>query len=391
MSDSQNAAGIIARELQIKPEQAVATIELLDEGATVPFIARYRKEKTGSLDEIQILGIRDKINLLRELYSRRDAILKSLTERQLLTPELQEKIFQAETMQKLEDLYLPYRPKRRTRAMIAKEKGLEPLADDILKQDPVFDPVATATQYIDAEKELLTVDDVLSGARDIIAEWISEHEKVRERMRQFYWETGLFKSSVVEGKELEAQKYRDYFEWEEPLKTAPSHRVLAMRRGEKEEFLNLKVVVDRDQAIDIVGNLLIINESACAAQVKLAMEDGYKRLLSSSMETEMRLETKKKAEAAAITIFSENLRELLLAAPLGEKRIMAVDPGFRTGCKIVCLNAQGKYLASKTIYPHSGAHQAKKLPEMFLRYSRSMRLRRSLLEMGQRGVRQKRF
>ena len=366
MDDADKAVGIIAKELKIRPDQVVSTIEMLDEGATVPFIARYRKERTGSLDEIQILSIRDRILQLRDLYSRRDAILKSLIDRQLLTPDLQEKIISAETMSKLEDLYLPFKPKRRTRAMIAKEKGLEPFALDIFNQDLEFDPENEALKYIDPEKELLTGEDVLAGARDIMAEWISENEHVRERIRNFFFERGQFKCSVVEGKEQEGQKYRDYFDWEESLRSAPSHRILAMRRGEKEGFINLKVLVDRDSALDIIQSIVLKNDSPSATHVKLALEDGYKRLLSASMETEVRLQTKKRAEEEAIKIFSENLRELLLASPLGEKRLMAIDPGFRTGCKVACLNAQGKFIASKTIYPHSGAAQAAEASRMIL-------------------------
>lgn len=347
----------LATEFAIAEKQVTATVNLLDEGATVPFISRYRKEMTGSLDEVQVAGIRDRIQQLRELDKRREAILNSLTEMGKLTPELQAQIEAAETMVLLEDIYLPYRPKRKTRASIAREKGLQPLADLLLAQNK-FDVEAEAEKYISEEKGVASLEEALGGARDIIAEHISEDAAVRTKMRELFLEKGSFKSRVITGKETEGIKYKDYFEWEEPVKSAPSHRILAMRRGEKEEILFLDVLPPEDEAIDQVEKAFITGNNQAADQVKQAITDGYKRLLRPSMETEVRLLTKKKADEEAIRVFAENARQLLLAAPLGQKRTMAIDPGFRTGCKVVCLDEQGKLLEYTAIFPHTGAGQA---------------------------------
>ena len=340
----------IAQEIGLTPKQVQATSDLLNEGATVPFIARYRKEATGSLDEVAITAVRDRLNQLMELDKRREAILKSLEERGQLTDELKERILSAETMVVLEDIYLPYRPKRRTRATVAREKGLEPLAQRIFAQDDM-DPLAEAAAFVDPEKGVDSVEDALAGARDIIAEWVNEDQTARARMRDFYSSKAVFKSKIIPEKEAEGTKYKDYFDWEEPVSRAPSHRILAMRRGEKEGFLILRVLAPEDEALEILGGLFVKGEGPASEQVRMAVHDSSKRLLSPSMETEIRLATKKRADEEAIRVFVENLRQLLLSPPLGQKNVLAVDPGFRTGCKVVCLDRQGKLLHTGTIYP----------------------------------------
>ncbi len=340
----------IAQELGFTPKQVQATTDLLNEGATIPFIARYRKEVTGSLDEVAITKIRDRLNQLMELDKRRETILKSLEERGQLTDELEEKILSAETMAVLEDIYLPYRPKRRTRAMIAKERGLEPLAQRLFAQNDI-DPLTEATAFVNSEKEVDSVEDALAGARDIIAEWVNEDQTARARMREFFSLKAVFKSKIISGKEAEGIKYKDYFDWQEPVNTAPSHRILAVRRGENEDFLTLRVLPPEDEALEILEGLFVKGEGPASQQVRMSVHDGYKRLLSPSMETEIRFETKKRADEEAIRVFVENVRQLLLAPPLGQKNILAIDPGFRTGCKVVCLDRQGKLLHTGTIYP----------------------------------------
>ena len=347
----------ISTELGITAQQVRATTALLEEGATVPFISRYRKEATGSLDEVQVAAIRDRLEQLKELDKRREAILKSIEEQGKLTPELKKAIDQAETMARLEDIYLPYKPKRKTKASVAKEKGLEPLATRIFAQHPV-DIQSEASKYLDAEKEVATVEEALQGARDIIAEWVSENAAVRGNLRTLFLKDGVFATRVIAGKEAEAAKYKDYFDWSEPIKTAPSHRVLAMRRGEKEGFLLLDALPEEGAAVSVLEREILTGGSnACVEQVKIAIKDAYKRLLKPSIETEIRLQTKKKADEEAIRVFAENLRQLLLGAPLGEKVVMAIDPGFRTGCKLVCLGAQGQLLHYETIYPHEPQRQ----------------------------------
>ena len=343
--------GKISNELQIDPRQIEATVGLLAEGATIPFIARYRKEATGSLDEVAVTNIRDRLSQLEELEKRRQAIFKSLTDQGKLTDELKEKIDQAETMPILEDIYLPFRPKRRTRATIAREKGLEPLAQKLFAQEDM-DPLTEASSFIDIEKDVESTEDALSGARDIIAEWINEDQEARAMMRSYFSEKGVFISKLFQDKETEAAKYRDYFDWQEPVASAPSHRILAMRRGEKEGLLNLWVAPrDEEEALALLEARFVKGDSAASDQVKMAAQDCYKRLLSHSMETEIRLETKKRADDVAIRVFGNNVRQLLLAPPLGQKRVMGIDPGFRTGCKLVCLDPQGKLIHFDTIYP----------------------------------------
>ena len=340
----------IAAELAIGKAQVAATAGLLADGGTVPFIARYRKEATGLLDEVAIMAIRDRLDQLAELDKRREAILKSLAERELLTEELQGKIAAAATLGILEDIFLPYRPKRRTRATVAREKGLEPLAKRLFDQEE-FDPLQEAEGFIDPEKGVPTVEEALAGARDIMAEWVNEHEQARAGMRELFLAKGVFHTQVLPGKETEGSRYRDYFAWEEPAAKVPSHRILAMRRGEKEEFLSLRVLPPEAEALILLTDLFVRGDGAVSAQVRLAVEDSYRRLLSGAMETEIRLTTKKRADAEAIRVFGDNLRQLLLAPPLGQKRLLAIDPGFRTGCKTVCLDAQGKLLHHATIFP----------------------------------------
>jgi uncharacterized protein len=355
----------IAGELNISTRQAEATIALLDEGSTVPFISRYRKEMTGSLDEVAITAIRDRINQLRELDKRRESILASMKEMGKLTEELEAQINEAETMSKLEDIYLPYKPKRRTRATIAKEKGLEPLADVIFGQSPETDMLTTVLTFIDEEKGVKTIEEALAGARDIIAEKISEDQIARGAMRQLFTESGRFKAKVIAGKEEEGQKYKDYFDIEENVSEAPSHRILAMRRAEKEGFISLEIAPDEELAIFRLNELFVKNENeACTEQVILAINDGYKRLLAPSMETEIRLMTKQKADEEAIKVFTDNVRQLLLASPLGEKRVLALDPGFRTGCKVVCLDQNGKLLHHDVIYPHEPQRKVKEAGDL---------------------------
>jgi uncharacterized protein len=346
----------ISTELDLKISQVDAVAVLLEDGATVPFIARYRKEATGSLDEVMVTAIRDRLQQLRELDQRRESILKSLTEQGHLTDELIESVMAAETLAILEDIYLPYRPKRRTRASIARERGLDPLAKLIFEQNGA-DPLQAAADFINPDKAVETIEDALAGARDIIAERVNEDQPARTKLRQLYFSRAVIHSRVSHGKETTGAKYRDYFDWQEPALTAPSHRILAMRRGEKEDILNLSIVPPEDEAIKILEDLFVKTDGEDSAQVKLAVHDSYKRLLSRSMETEIRLATKERADMEAIKVFSGNLRELLLASPLGSKRILAIDPGYRTGCKIVCLNRQGTVQHHDTIYPHTSQNQ----------------------------------
>jgi uncharacterized protein len=344
----------MATELGITPTQVTATVSLLDDGATVPFLARYRKEVTGGLDEVVITSIRDRVAQLRELDKRRTAILSSLEEQSKLTDELQSQIEDASTMTELEDLYLPYRPKRRTKAMIARERGLEPLAQSLWAQDPQMDVVTEAGKYLNAEKGVETVEHALTGAREIMAEWINEDHQARASMRGLYLEQGLFKTTGIRGKDVEGSKYRDYAEWEEPVATAPSHRVLAMRRGEQEGFLTFRIIVPEEAALGLLQRLFLKVSGTASAQVALAIQDCFTRLLSLSMETETRLLTKSRADQTAIDVFAQNIQQLLMASPLGQKAVLAIDPGFRTGCKVVCLDRQGMLKHTDLIYPHQG-------------------------------------
>lgn len=346
---------IIANELSISEKQVRTTIALLDEGATVPFISRYRKEMTGSLDEVQITAIRDRFQQLRDLDKRKEAVLKSINDQGKLTPALEQQILGTETMASLEDIYLPYKPKRKTRASVAREKGLQPLADLILAQES-GDFLALAESLVDAENGVKNTEDALAGARDIIAEIIAEDATVRAKSRAIFLEKGSFVSKVVPGKEEAAIKYKDYYDWSESLKDAPSHRVLAMRRGEKEELLYLDIAVNEEEILPRIESIFVKSGNTAAAQVKLALIDSYKRLLKPSMETEIRVLTRQKADEEAIKVFADNVRQLLLAAPLGQKRLLAIDPGFRTGCKTVVLDEQGQLKENTAIFPHTGAN-----------------------------------
>jgi protein Tex len=352
----------IAEEFVFTKERIRAVAALLEEGATVPFIARYRKEATGSLDEVAVAAIRDRLTQLQELDDRKLAVLKSLEQNNHLTDELRDQVLSAPTMAVLEDIYLPYKPKRRTKAMIAREKGLEPLALAIFGQTGI-DPEEAAGQYLDPEKGIDSIDDALSGARDIIAEMINENVEVRAAMRVFFAEKSVIDCRVAAGKEEEGIKYKDYYDWHEPVPTAPSHRLLAMRRGEAEDMLNLTIAPSEDEAVALLDRLAVTGEGPDSGQVALAVRDCYKRLLSRSMETEIRMTTKAKADEEAIRVFAQNLRELLMAPPLGAKRVMGIDPGFRTGCKVVCLDPQGKLLHHETVYPHTGEGQAREAGE----------------------------
>ena len=343
LANEKNLAQI-GQELEIPLSQVRATVLLLDEGSTVPFIARYRKEATGSLDEVAIIAIRDRLAQLRDLDARRAAILKSLTERNLLTPELEAKVLAAPSMSELEDVYLPYKPKRRTRAMMAREKGLEPLAQFILAQAPQGDPAQEAAQYLDSEKGVESVEDALAGARDIIAEMVNEDGEARAAMRALYQDKAVLRSRAITGQEEKGQKFKDYFDWSEPAASAAGHRILAIRRGEKEGHLIFRVEPEQEEALAILNRLFLKDPGPCTEQMELAVSDGFSRLLSRAMEIELRGAMRKRAEEEAVKVFAENLRELLMAAPLGPKRVLAIDPGFRTGCKVACLNRQGDLL-----------------------------------------------
>lgn len=352
MTDQNNQfAEMIARELNLQPWQVFNTIKLMEGGATIPFMARYRKEMTGSLDEVQLAAIRDRHLQLVELEKRREYILGSVQEQENLTPELEKQIREATTLTALEDLYLPYKPKRKTRATIAREKGLEPLAKILMAQNPV-DPEEKAEAFIDPEKSVNSAEEALAGARDIIAEWVNESLPAREQVRNLFTREAMISSRPVKGKELEGIHYQNYYDTTEQILRAPSHRILAMFRGEEEGFLRLDVEPAEEKAIARLNRIFLKGDNEAAHQVEMAVKDAYKRLLQPSMETEMRQLAKQKADDEAIKVFAGNLRQLLLAAPLGQKNVLAVDPGFRTGCKLVCLDRQGRLLHNETIYPH---------------------------------------
>ncbi|MBW2558553.1 MAG: RNA-binding transcriptional accessory protein [Deltaproteobacteria bacterium] len=352
----------IAQELQLTEKQVRAVLLLLEEGATVPFIARYRKEATGGMDEVNVISIQDRAEQLGTLDKRRVTVLKSLEEQGKLTEELKEKVLSAETLVLLEDIYLPYRPKRRTRGMAARERGLEPLAAKIFEQGDI-DPQEQAAAFVDPDKGVETIEDALAGARDIIAEWINEDAGVRAALRELFAKKAVIHSKIAKNKEEEGAKYRDYFDWEEPVAKAPSHRVLAIRRGAAEGFLIFRVLPDEGRTIDILEKHFVKGDNPAAREVRLAVKDSYKRLLSLSMETETRLESKNRADGKAIKVFAQNIRNLLLASPLGQKRVLAVDPGLRTGCKIVCLDPQGKLLQNDTIFPLQPRNRVKESEE----------------------------
>ena len=351
-------AKLIAQRLQIAENSVAGTLALLEEGCTIPFIARYRKEHTGGLDEVKIAAISEQFDKLRELAKRKETILKTIAEQEKLTPELQQRIDQTWEATELEDIYLPFRPKRRTRAQVAREQGLEPLAM-ILLQQRERDPKAAAQRLLSSLKSQLSIEDALKGAQDIIAEMVSEDERSRQQVRGAFRRTAVITSKVVKAKQDtdEAQKYRDYFDWHEPLRRCSSHRLLAMRRGEAEGILRLSIdpVSDEECVERLIRGYEVRSaryENACWRLVGVAIEDGYKRLLKPSIETEFSNLSKEQADDEAIRVFAENLRQLLLSAPLGQKRVMGIDPGFRTGCKVVCLDAQGNLLHHEAIFPH---------------------------------------
>lgn len=340
---------IISKTLGINAGQIQNTINLLSEGATVPFISRYRKEATGSLDEVQVLNIQEEWKKLQELVKRRDAILESIKSQELLTPELEAKISSCWNATELEDLYLPYKPKRKTKASVAREKGLEPLAGTLMKQD-ISDVEGFAMRFV--KGDVADVEDALSGARDIIAEWVNERAFARNKVRQLFGRKAEISAKVVKSKAEEAEKYRDYFDFSEPLKRCPSHRMLAIRRAEAEGLLRVHVLPEEDEALDILDNIFVKGRNEASEQIQIAVKDAYKRLLAPSLETEFKNSSKEKADDEAIKVFAENLRQLLMAPPLGPKRVLAIDPGFRTGCKVVCLDEQGGLLSNENIYPH---------------------------------------
>ncbi|MDX2226354.1 MAG: Tex family protein [Verrucomicrobiae bacterium] len=351
----------VARELGIKPIQAKAVSILMAEGATVPFIARYRKEVTGSLDEVQITNVRDRLTQLVELDTRRESILKSLTERNLLTDALKTSLSGAQTLSEIEDIYQPFKPRKRTRAQMAREKGLEPLAETLFKNQESVHPLKVAEEFISPEKEVANAEEALAGARDIIAEWINDDKTAREQVRALYFAQGEISSKLVAGKEEAGAKFKDYFDWTEPFSKIPSHRLLAIRRGEAEGFLYYRIQPPEPEAIGILEKLFVKGRGPGAQQVQMAAQDCYRRMLSLSMETEARIEAKKRADTEAIRVFAENLRELLLAAPLGQKTVLAIDPGFRTGCKVTILDRQGKLLHNDVVYPDRGGDAALKV------------------------------
>ncbi len=346
-------AQLIAQQLGIKESQVAGTLMLLDEGCTIPFIARYRKERTGALDEVQITAISDRYEKLQEIQKRKDTVIKTITDLGKLTPDLEQRISACWDATELEDIYLPYKPKRRTRAQVAREQGLEPLAKLIMLQRE-RDPERAALSQLSTLHSQLSVEEALKGAQDIIAETISEDERSRQQLRNLFSRQAFIISKVVKAKadSDEASKYSDYFDWEEPLKRCSSHRLLAMRRGESEGFLRISITPDDDEAIERLKRHYVYGNTPCGRLVSEAVEDGYKRLLKPAIETEFAALSKEKADEEAIRVFAENLRQLLLGAPLGQKRVMGIDPGFRTGCKVVCLDAQGNLLHHEAIFPH---------------------------------------
>ena len=344
----------IQQNISIQEKQINAVLQLLSEDCTIPFIARYRKDKTGNLGEVEIEQIQKLSKNFDEIQKRKESVLKSIEEQEKLTPELRAKIEQSFDLQEIEDLYLPFKKRRKTKADAAKEKRLEPLAKIIMAQKNSGDIEQTAQNYLN--KEVASVEEALQGARDIIAEWINENIFIRKNLRRIFQRKAMISSKVVKTKkeEEEAQKYAQYFDWSEPLNKIPSHRLLAMLRAEKESFIKVNIDIDKDEILAFMeGSLVKTASPSCAEQIILAAQDAYKRLLEPSISNEILQEAKVKADEKAISIFSENLTQLLLAPPLGEKRILAIDPGYRTGCKVVCLDEKGDLLHNETIYPHA--------------------------------------
>ncbi|WP_346859303.1 Tex family protein [uncultured Draconibacterium sp.] len=360
---------IIAQNLGLKTIQVSNTIQLFSEGATVPFISRYRKERTGSLDEVQIQQIKEQNEKFVELEKRKETILKTIDEQGQLSADLKARIVACFDSVELEDIYLPYKPKRRTKATIAREKGLEPFAKILMKQVE-RDPEFRANSFLN--DEVTNAEEALAGARDIIAEWVSENERARNIVRRGFDLGAVITSKVVKGKEEDAAKYRDYFDWKEPLKKCPSHRLLAMRRGENESFLRVSIAPDEERVLENLDRFFVKGNNQSSEQVFLAVKDSLKRLIQPSIETEFANLSKEKADDEAIKVFAENLKQLLLAPPLGQKRTLAIDPGYRTGCKVVCLDEQGNLLHNENIYPHKPQEErkmaAKKISSMVEMY-----------------------
>ncbi len=354
MSDASTST--IAGELGLRPNQVAAAADLLDNGATVPFIARYRKEATGGMDEVAVAAVRDRLAELAELFKRRESILASLSERDLLTPALEKAVREAKDKTALEDVYLPYKQKRQTRAEKARQRGLAPLAEAVLAQRGL-DPRAAARKFVDPGKDVPDLEAALAGARDVIAETISEDAGVRTAMRALFARRGRFTSRAVKGKDKEGAAYRDWFDWEEPLARIAGHRALAMFRGEREGVLSLSLRPPEEEALELLRRRIVKSRGADGAQVEEAMRDAYKRLLGPSLETEARTALKKKADEEAIAVFSKNLREVLLAPPLGAKRLLALDPGIRTGAKLAVLDEQGTLAHHGVVYPMGSARQ----------------------------------
>ncbi len=351
MTETTYFCNQIAAEFGVSQKVAYNVITLLNEGATIPFIARYRKEMTNTMDEKTIADINKRIKQLAELDKRKEFVLKSIAEQEKLTPELEEQIKNASTMQDLEDIYLPYKPKRRTKAEIARQKGLEPLAKLIMSQHS-DDVDGMAKRFVNKEKNVDSIEDAIKGACDIMAEWVSENISGRNAIRKMYRKDGIICSTVIKGKEEEAKTYLQYFDWKEPVDKAPSHRILALFRAEEEGLLKVKLNVNKDDVLQALDNIFVKADNASTDLVQDAIDDAWARLLEPSLETEMRAYYKEKADETAVKVFAENLRQLLLAAPLGQKRVLALDPGFRTGCKVVILNEFGTLIHNETIYPH---------------------------------------
>ncbi|UFK98259.1 Tex family protein [Kaistella faecalis] len=351
------ATGFIQKSLPLSDKNISATLKLLGEDCTIPFISRYRKDATGNLDEVQIEQIAKLNAQFEEIIKRKESILKSIEEQNALTPELKQRIETSFDLQELEDLYLPFRKRRKTKADTAKEKGLEPLARIIMSQK-ANDLQFLASKYLN--DEVTSLEDALQGARDIMAEWINENGYVRKNLRRLFQRKALISSKVVKAKKEEeaAQKFSQYFDWEESLNRIPSHRLLAMLRAEAEGFVKTKIDVDKDEALDLIENAILKSNNECTDQIAIAVADSYKRLLEPAISNETLQEAKQKADEKAIGIFSENLRQLLLAPPLGEKRILAIDPGYRSGCKVVCLDEKGDLLHNETIYPHAPQNES---------------------------------
>ena len=347
---------IISATLGISEKQIGQTLHLLNDGATIPFISRYRKEATGGLDEVQIEAIQTQYEKLNEIAKRKETIINTIREQEKMTPELQKRIDETWDSTVLEDIYLPYKPKRKTRAEVARQKGLEPLATLLMLQREPH-PEKRATDFV--KGDVKNTDDALKGARDIIAEQVSENERARNTLRNIFSRQAILTAKVVKGKEEEGNKYRDYFDCSESLKRCSSHRLLAIRRAESEDILKVSISPDDDECLERLERQFVFNHNTCGQQVTEAVQDAYKRLLKPSIETEFAALSKERADEEAIRVFTENLRQLLLASPLGQKRVMGIDPGFRTGCKVVCLDAQGNLLHNENIYPHPPVNKPK--------------------------------